>query len=104
VTGSVQYSESLQLQCNGSLTAKLRGRVGTLSLDANGSVIVDLVELNAPVVEVHVNGGLFLRVGPGTNTVRLSGNAMSGTILTRGNSGLKVEGAGGHDQLAVVAY
>jgi len=108
VNGSVQYSESLRLHCNGILTSRLRGQVGMLELHANGDVIADLVELNAPVIKVQANGNLLLRVGPGTNTVQVENVSLSSTILTRGNSGLKVEGAQEHPSwhggVAVVVY
>lgn len=106
VAGSVQYSESLKIHCNGGLTVGLRGRVGVLTLHANGELIADLAELTAPVVEVMPNGPLLLRVGPGTTTVRVTGNAVGALILARGNGGLKVEGVDERSarQVAVVAY
>jgi hypothetical protein len=106
VTGSAEYSESLRIHCNGGLTAQLRGRANPLTLQANGALIADLVEMNAPVVEVMPNGPLFLRLGPGTNTVRVTGNAAGALILTRGNSGLKVEGVEERSSrnVAVIAY
>jgi hypothetical protein len=106
VTGAVEYSEALQVNCNGDLTLKLRGRAATLALHANGRLLADAIELNAPVVAVAPNGPLLLRVGPGTRTVRLDGNVVGGLILARGNPGLKVEGADERfaRTLAVVAY
>ncbi len=106
VTGSVEYSESLRIHCNGGLTVGLRGRAGVLTLQANGELIADLVEMNAPVVEVMPNGPLFLRVGPSTNTVRVTGNAVGAVILIRGNTGLKVEGVEERSprNVAVIAY
>ncbi len=102
VTGSVRFSESLKLHCNGDLTVQLRGDVGTLFLEANGAVSADLVEMRAPVVEASPNGMVFLRVGPGTHTVRLKGGGRDATILVRGNSGLKVEGPNGQPAHGVV--
>ena len=96
VDGSVQYSESLTVQCNGGLTVALRGKAGKLVLHANGELVADLVALNAPVVEVRPNGPLFLRVGAETKTVKIDGNAVGAVILTRGNGGLKVEGVTEH--------
>jgi hypothetical protein len=93
VSGSVQFSESLRLHCNGDLSARLRGRAEKLVLFENGNLVADLVDLHAPLVEAQPNGALFLRLGPGTSVLKLDGNARHATILVRGNPGLKVEHA-----------
>jgi len=106
VIGSVEFSESLRLHCNGDLTARLRGRVGTLDLHANGSVVADLADVQAPAVEVSPNGNLLLRVGPGTGVLRLAGGLQAATVVVRGNRRLKLEGTGGRrvERVLVVHY
>jgi hypothetical protein len=102
VSGSVRFSESLRLHCNGDLSARLRGRAEKLVLFANGSLVADLADLQAPMVEAQPNGTLFLRLGPGTDVLKLDGNALPATVLVRGNPGLKVEGANNTDPRCVV--
>jgi len=104
VSGTVEFSELLRLQCNGDLSARLRGRVGKLDLHANGSVVADLADLQAPVVEARPNGNLFLRLGPGTGVLKLDGLAVTATVMVRGNPGLKVEGKIDRDPRVVVIH
>jgi hypothetical protein len=102
VDGSVQYSELLRIQVNGQLSARLKGRAERLELHANGNLVADLTELLAPTVEVRPNGHLFLRIGPGTGTLKVDGNIVSATVLVRGKTDLKIVGADNRSPPVVV--
>lgn len=105
VDGTVEFSELLRLQCNGDLSVRLKGRIGKLDLHANGSLVADLADLQAPVVEVRPNGNLFLRLGPGTGVLKLDGNGVTAAVMVRGNPNLKVEGVNNPDpRIVVIRY
>lgn len=105
VAGAVRFSASLRVGSNGGVTLKLRGQVGTLTVDPVVDVFADLLELDAPVVELRAKGTTFLRVGPKTKTVRLLGNVINATVFAPAKSGLKLEGAEAtHRGVVVVWY
>lgn len=107
VTGSVRFTESFRIHTNGPLTVKLRGAVGALLLEANGSIHADLSELTAATVETKANGALLLRAGPSTRVVRMQPGAIPECVILSRGGGLKLEPVGGQTQpprALVVSY
>lgn len=92
VGGQLNFRKTFELH-TGPATVALGGRVGAeLQLIANAPLLIDLVNVNTPLVNVRTNGDALVRVGPGVGTLRLTVHPQRrALVLARGAPNLRVE-------------